>query len=88
LTIPELRDSKKLSAHATNVMYSLTGVVDNLEDPECLTELLIKLGRNHRRHSITQKEFHVSKSIGRKWSLKTSWNSLISWKMTFCCLKT
>jgi hypothetical protein len=60
LSLTELRDSTKLAAHATNVMYSLTGVVDNLEDPECLTELLIKLGQNHRRHYITEKEFHVS----------------------------
>jgi hemoglobin-like flavoprotein len=60
LTLQELRHSKKLSAHATNVMYSVTGVVDNLEDPECLTEMLIKLGQNHRRHEVTEKEFHVS----------------------------
>jgi hypothetical protein len=60
LTIPELWHSKKLAAHATNVMYSLTGVVDNLEDPECLTEMLLKLGENHGRNKITEKEFHVS----------------------------
>jgi hypothetical protein len=60
MNLTELKGSRKLSAHATNVMYSLTGVVDNLQDPECLTELLIKLGQNHRRHNITEKEFHVS----------------------------
>lgn len=63
MNLTELRGSTKLSAHATNVMYSLTGVVDNLEDPECLTELLRKLGENHRRHEITEKEFHDLKVV-------------------------
>ncbi|GFG30463.1 hypothetical protein Cfor_09306 [Coptotermes formosanus] len=49
LTLSELRTSKKLAAHATNVMYSLASVIDNLDDPECLKELLIKLGKNHGR---------------------------------------
>lgn len=58
LTLSVLRTSKKLAAHATNVMYSLTSVVDNLDDPECLKELLIKLGKNHGRHKVYEKQFH------------------------------
>lgn len=64
LSLDELRGSSKLSAHATNVMYSLSSVIDNLEDPECLRELLIKLGENHGRHHVTEKEFHVSRQLG------------------------
>ncbi|XP_069685059.1 globin D, coelomic-like [Periplaneta americana] len=63
IPLPELRGSKKLTAHAANVMYSLTSVVDNLEDPECLTELLIKLGENHGRRKVTEKEFHDLKTV-------------------------
>lgn len=58
MALSELRTSKKLVAHATNVMYSLTCVIDNLDDPLCLKELLIKLGKNHGRHRVTEKEFH------------------------------
>lgn len=64
LSLQELEKSAKLSAHATNVMYSLTSVIDNLEDPECLTELLIKLGQNHDRHGVSEKEFNVSWQTG------------------------
>jgi len=56
--LSELRTSKKLAAHATNVMYSLTCAIDNLDDPLCLKELLLKLGKNHGRHQVTEKEFH------------------------------
>lgn len=58
IALSELRISKKLAAHATNVMYSLTCAIDNLEDPLCLKELLLKLGKNHGRHKVTEKEFH------------------------------
>jgi hypothetical protein len=61
LSLQELEGSKKLSAHATNVMYALTSVIDNLDDPECLTEMLIKLGQNHSRHRVTEKGFEVSR---------------------------
>jgi hypothetical protein len=61
LSLQELEGSKKLCAHATNVMYALTSVIDNLDDPECLTEMLIKLGQNHSHHRVTEKGFEVSR---------------------------
>jgi hypothetical protein len=60
MPLSELRISKKLTAHAANVMYSLTCVVDNLDDPLCLKELLIKLGKNHGQHKVDEKGFNVS----------------------------
>ena len=71
MALSELRTSKKLAAHATNVMYSLTCVIDNLDDPLCLKELLIKLGKNHARHKVTEKEFHVSIQTTRKDKCET-----------------
>jgi hypothetical protein len=67
MPLSELKVNKKLTAHATNVMYSLTSVIDNLDDPLCLKELLLKLGKNHGRHQVTEKGFHVSiQARGRK----------------------
>ena len=60
MALSELKTSKKLAAHATNVMYSLSCVIDNLDDPLCVKELLLKLGKNHARRHITEKEFRVS----------------------------
>jgi hypothetical protein len=71
MQLSELRTSKKLAAHATNVMYSLTCAIDNLDDPLCLKELLIKLGKNHGRHKVTEKEFHVSIQATREDKSKT-----------------
>lgn len=101
MNLTELRGSKKLSAHATNVVYSLTGVVDNLEDPECLTELLIKLGQNHGRHNITEKEFYelkvvlmdlLKQKLGKQLTPQgeSAWNKTvdIAYKFIFQGLKT
>ena len=51
--INEIRGNKKVLAHALNVLYAISALVDNLDDPECLVEMLQKLGRNHYRHQIT-----------------------------------
>lgn len=55
--ITELRGNKKVLAHATNVLYAISSLVDNLEDPECLVEMLHKLGRNHFKHQISYPMF-------------------------------
>uniref|UniRef100_T1JI21 Globin domain-containing protein n=1 Tax=Strigamia maritima TaxID=126957 RepID=T1JI21_STRMM len=57
MTDDQLRKSKKLEAHATNVMYAISTVVDNLQDVECLTELLSTIGRNHIKRKITPVQF-------------------------------
>jgi hypothetical protein len=71
MALSELKISKKLAAHASNVMYSLSCAIDNLDDPLCLKELLIKLGKNHARHEVTEKEFHVSIEVTRQDKTET-----------------
>lgn len=39
-------------------MYTLTCLVDNLEDPECLVEMLTKLGWNHGQRGVKLLMFH------------------------------
>ncbi|KDR21528.1 globin-like [Zootermopsis nevadensis] len=87
LSLQELEKSAKLSAHATNVMYSLTSVIDNLEDPECLTELLIKLGQNHDRHGVSEKEFNdlkvvLMKLLKQKLGKKLTSQAEAAWSKT------
>jgi len=58
--LEDLPRNSKFQAHAINVMYALTSVVDNLDDTGCLVEMLMKLGQNHYRHGISRQEFYVS----------------------------
>jgi hypothetical protein len=58
--LKDLPSNPKFQAHCTSVMYALTSVVDNLDDTECLIEMLTKLGQNHQRHGISRQEFIVS----------------------------
>jgi len=55
--ISELRGNKKVLAHASNVLYAITMLVDNIEDTEVLVEMLQKLAKNHRRRKITIEKF-------------------------------
>nr|CAD7417409.1 unnamed protein product [Timema poppensis] len=60
-TVPldELPTNKKFHAHANAIMYTVTSVVDNLDEPEVLVEMLKKLGENHGRRKIVKSEFEV-----------------------------
>lgn len=60
--IEDLPTNSKFQAHATNVMYALTSVVDSLDDTGCLAEMLIKLGQNHYRHGISRQGFYDIKT--------------------------
>lgn len=53
----ELRGNKKVLAHAMNVLYAISALVDNLDDPECLVEMLQKLGKNHFKNHISYPQF-------------------------------
>ncbi|KAK7862852.1 hypothetical protein R5R35_008451 [Gryllus longicercus] len=55
--LEELRHSKRLLAHTNSVMYALDSVVASLDDPECLHEMLLKMGENHGRRRVTEQEF-------------------------------
>lgn len=55
--ISELRGNKRLSAHANNVLYTLTGVIDSIDDTEVFTEMIEKMAENHFRRKIEVKHF-------------------------------
>jgi hemoglobin-like flavoprotein len=63
IPISELKGNKNLLAHATNVMYTITMLVENIEHTEVLVEMLKKLGRDHYRRTITVKHFENLKLI-------------------------
>nr|CAD7411990.1 unnamed protein product [Timema poppensis] len=63
IPLSELATSKKMIAHANTVMYSLTSVIDNLSDPECLQEMLQKIGENHGRRKTGQRPFLDLKGV-------------------------
>ena len=58
-----LRGDKRLKAHARNVMYTIGMVVDNLEDPEVLQEMVDKIARSHLRRKLTIEQFNVLKEV-------------------------
>ena len=55
--IQELRGNKKVLAHALSVLYAISSLVDNLDDPECLVEMLHKLGTSHFKRHISYPHF-------------------------------
>lgn len=62
--LSELRGNRRLLAHATSVMYAITSVVDNLDDPDCLIELLAKIGVSHIPRNLARHHFeHLSLTI-------------------------
>ncbi|CAG2067127.1 unnamed protein product [Timema podura] len=63
IPLSELATSKLMIAHANTVMYSLTSVIDNLSDPECLQEMLQKIGENHGRRKTGQQPFLDLKGV-------------------------
>jgi hypothetical protein len=59
IPIDQLATNKRLIAHGFTVMTAISGLVDNLEDPEVLTELLLNTGRNHKKRKLTPGDFVV-----------------------------
>lgn len=55
----KLATNGRLLGHATSVMYALNSIIDNLEDPACLVELLHKIGSSHKTRNITPEHFQV-----------------------------
>lgn len=53
MPLNELTGNKRLLAHANSVLYAITSLVDNLDDPETLVEMLHKLAANHFKRGIT-----------------------------------
>jgi len=87
--LDRLSDNKRFQAHAFTVLNAINGLVDNLDDPEVLTELLLKTGQNHGRRSLKRGEFQNLKaslldffSIALKehWTpeAEAAWSKLLS----------
>ncbi|GBN68541.1 hypothetical protein AVEN_175511-1 [Araneus ventricosus] len=53
----ELPQNGKLLGHALSVMYALNSIVDNLNDPESLVQVLEKIGISHGPRNITGTHF-------------------------------
>jgi Globin len=61
--LDQLKDNPRVQAHALNVMYTVTLLVDSLDDVACLVEQLKTLGANHQRRTIELSHFEVSGAI-------------------------
>ncbi|XP_064487952.1 hemoglobin subunit beta-like [Ornithodoros turicata] len=56
-----LPNDPRLTAHAVSWAYFMTSIVDNLDDPPTLTELVRKLARNHHIYTVGPQHFeHMS----------------------------
>ncbi|KAH9489318.1 hypothetical protein Btru_057582 [Bulinus truncatus] len=88
-TQAELRNSSKLKAHATSVMYALTSYVENVEDSENLVGLVQKIAVSHIGRGITVEDFENLKKVFLKFLLsslgdqniteiETAWTKLLT----------
>ena len=50
-----------IQAHALNIMYTITLLVDSLDDASCLVEQLKKLGENHESRRVRRIQLDVSR---------------------------
>jgi hemoglobin-like flavoprotein len=87
--LDQLAENKRLKAHAFTVMNAINGLVDNLDDPEVLTELLIKTGQNHQKRKVKPGDFQNLKqslleffgvALGDAWTPVASgaWEKLLT----------
>ena len=58
--LEELQTCPKLRAHCAAVMFAISSIVSNLDDVECLVELVKKNATNHHARNIGGKQFDVS----------------------------
>lgn len=59
--LSKLREDKKFLNHATTVMYGFQTFIDQIEDVECLVDLVKKTADSHIKRGITFEEFKVKK---------------------------
>ncbi|XP_027196289.2 uncharacterized protein LOC113790785 [Dermatophagoides pteronyssinus] len=84
-----IRIDKKLMAHGTYVMYTIGMLVDNLEKPDIMIQMLKRLARNHYRRRISLKAFeqlrdtlleHLLDLLGQQIFNK---KTMIAWRKAF-----
>ena len=54
-----LRENSRMAAHSSSFMSAISNIVDNLNDPSTLNELLKTTGRNHSRRGMKKEYFEV-----------------------------
>ncbi|KAL3852159.1 hypothetical protein ACJMK2_015837 [Sinanodonta woodiana] len=59
MPLSEVEKSGKLRAHASNFMHGVTGMIDSLDDAECLVSIIQKLTINHHRRNIKPETFQA-----------------------------
>ena len=57
----ELSKDKRLKAHAANVMYYLTMMIQNIDDTEVFIEMVNKIVRSHIRRKLSVEHFESLK---------------------------
>lgn len=53
----QLKENRKLHAHGFSVMYAISSMVNNLDDIDCLVEILTKTGHSHAGRHIKIQHF-------------------------------
>jgi len=74
----DLPTNKRFLAHAFTVISAVDGMVENIDDPEMLDEMLLKTGINHGKRKINGEafdEFQISFMAFLKTALKDKWTS-------------
>ena len=72
-----LKKNPRLVAHASTVMSAVSNVVDNLNDPATLVEILKTTAVNHRIRGVKKEYFEVSHSSRLHCEIKNIWNIFI-----------
>ena len=61
LPVSEIPGNEPLLSHSNNVLYALSGLIDNLDEPEVLLLMLRKNGANHFKRGVT---FSMYQTLG------------------------
>jgi len=87
IPLEQLSTNKRFIAHAYTVMSALSALVDNLDDPEVLSELLLNVGRNHIKRKLKKGDFEnlraslvdfLGKALRDDWTPEAD----VAWKKT------
>jgi len=84
-----LKEDKRLKAHARNVMYYLKMVVDSLDDPEVVQEMVDRIGKSHIRRGLGVEQFTVLRGavvellIGALGTEVMNEEALTAWTKTY-----
>jgi len=89
IPVEKLAENKRFQAHAFTVLNSINGLVDNLDDPDVLSELLLKTGQNHARRTLKRGDFQnltsslldfFAKALKEHWTpeAEAAWSKLLT----------